>query len=118
MPQFTTTAGRVLHPAFPPALTRSENIVGYKPDAQDLEGLYQYFYEMPDGLVLDCRLDYEPLEAVTYDNAGYAAQITLQWAMVEGVNVDGLLDIGQKLAIEIAAMQDMLAKAEADRMAA
>ena len=93
---------------------------GYKPDAADLKGLYHHTYETSGGLTIECYLEFEAGEAQTWDHPGCAAQCTLVWALVEGVDISEVIDIGP--AIEEAAMlgmesdaNDCLADIAADR---
>ena len=66
--------------------------IGYKPSKEDLKGLYNYRWETPAGLMLDCYLSYEAEERETQDEPGCAASMELECALVEGVDISEVLD--------------------------
>lgn len=85
---------------------------GYKPTPDNLKRLYRYTFETSTGLQIECFLEYEEEERAAYDNPGCAEQITLVYALVEGVDISEVIAPDTALTIEEEAMADIDQKAK------
>ena len=79
-------------------------------DTSLLKGLYEYAYESSTGLCLDCYLDYqEAHDGGTGPNSdeSYPESITLMYALVNGVDISGVLSEDVQSTIETEARASM-----------
>ena len=90
---------------------------GYKPDKEDLKGLYNHRFETAGGLVLDCYLSYEAEERETRDEPGCAASMELVWALVEDVDISEVLgDLAETIEEEaLSDLEDQIKDAALER---
>ena len=88
---------------FPPVLAKSDNDEGYRPDAEDLRGLYRYRFETSLGLVMDCYLDHIAAAEATDVDPGNPEYMQLMWALVGGIDISEVIDLApviEKEALE------------------
>ena len=92
-------------------------------DTSLLKGLYEYPYESPTGLCIDCYLDYQEEHdggspANPDSEESWPESITLTHALVNGVNIVGVLSEDVQSTIETEALASMTTAAvdqECDR---
>lgn len=79
-------------------------------DTSLLKGLYEYAYETPSGLCIDCYLDYqEAHDGGTGPNSdeSYPESISLTYALVNGVDISSMLSEDVQSTIETEALDSM-----------
>lgn len=89
-----------------------------RPTDAELRGLFQYYFETPTGLDIECWLEYELAEPQTHDHPGSPAAATLIFALVNDYDIADLLDedVGrliERLAQEYLEQAHESAKADA-----
>jgi len=60
------------------------------PTKKDLAGLFKLQTSVND-VILDCYIEYEPGFSGSYDEPPYSEKVSLQYALADGVPVQGLL---------------------------
>ena len=92
-------------------------------DTSLLKGLYEYAYESPRGICIDCYLDYEEEHdggnpSNPNSEESWPESITLMYALVNGVDISGVLSEDAQSTIETEALDSMATAAldqECDR---
>ena len=83
-------------------------------DTSLLNGLYEYAYESPTGICIDCYLYYEEEhDGGTGPNSdeSYPESITLMYALVNGVDISGVLSEDVQSTIETEALASLATSA-------
>lgn len=76
-----------------------------RPGAEELRGLFQYYFEAPGGLEIECWLEYEPEQAATDTDPSFEACTTLVFALINDYDIENLLRMDVVAAIEHMALE-------------
>lgn len=74
----------------------------------DKKGLFNYEYVTPGGLAIDCWIYFEEGEEATRDEPGEPETISLERALVGGIDIAEVLDMDLVTLIEEKALKEAM----------
>jgi hypothetical protein len=74
----------------------------------DKKGLFNYEYVTPGGLAIDCWIYFEEGEEATRDEPGEPETISLEHALVGGIDIAEVLDMDLVTLIEEKALKEAM----------